>query len=138
MNEINDFFSFLYHIDWKDPWIIALFTFHISVTLTALLTRNYGNLQAVLFFFLLILVYFSESINEIAANNWNIFSRQQYFDSNGLFISIVFSIPILLNCMLMVGNWLYQSTMLMKNLKVAQLKEEYKRMKKENLKSKIQ
>lgn len=48
------------------------------------------------------IVYFSESINEYAALNWRTFSKQQYFDDNGLFISTVFSIPILLNCMLLI------------------------------------
>ncbi|XP_065164849.1 transmembrane protein 18 [Atheta coriaria] len=130
INQINGFLAFIWSIDWKDPWIIALFTFHITVTLMALLTRNYGNLQALLFFFLLLLVYFSESINEIASTNWSVFSRQQYFDSSGLFISVVFSIPILLNCMLMVGNWLYQSTQLMKNLKIAQLQDQQRKRQK--------
>lgn len=48
------------------------------------------------------MVYFSESINELAASNWSSFSRQQYFDSQGFFISVVFSVPILLNCMVLV------------------------------------
>lgn len=48
------------------------------------------------------IVYFSEGINEYAALNWRTFSKQQYFDDNGLFISTVFSIPILLNCMLLI------------------------------------
>lgn len=56
----------------------------------------------ILYSFSVLLVYFSESINKLASTNWKIFSRQQYFDSNGLFISVVFSIPILFNCMLMV------------------------------------
>jgi len=30
------------------------------------------------------------------------FSRHQYFDSKGMFISMVFSVPILLYCMVMV------------------------------------
>jgi len=89
-------------------------------------------------------VYFTESINEYAAQNWSSFSKQQYFDSNGLFISTVFSIPILLNCMLLIvsenpcslgstlvifvlfsfqGTWLYSSTQLMVTLKTAQMKE---------------
>ncbi|KAJ8911528.1 hypothetical protein NQ315_005898 [Exocentrus adspersus] len=102
VNQINDFLSFLWSIDWKDPWLIGLFTFHISIFMMAILTRNYGNFQALLFFCLLLLVYFSESINKMASTNWKIFSRQQYFDSNGLFISVVFSMPILMNCILMV------------------------------------
>jgi len=126
-----------------------------------------------------LLVYFSESINEVAATNWmyvlncsvskrfsfpssfsgfnnplnnfhRVFSRQQYFDSQGLFISIVFSVPILINCMIMVvsvatssdmhstvllhalivvtfqASWLYQSSQLMTSLKRAQLRQQAK------------
>lgn len=58
--------------------------------------------QTIYWHFLVVIVYFSEDINEIAARNWQSFSKQQYFDSNGFFISTVFSIPILLNCMLMI------------------------------------
>ncbi|VVC97267.1 unnamed protein product [Leptidea sinapis] len=95
-------------IEWGDPWLIALLSFHILVTFTCLSTRNY-----------ILLVYFSENINEVAAKNWNLFSRQQYFDSKGLFISVVFCIPILLNCMIMV---------IMTNLKQAQLRQRIKEM----------
>ncbi|XP_039314081.1 transmembrane protein 18 isoform X2 [Solenopsis invicta] len=90
--------------------------------MTALMTRNHANFQIILFLVLLLLVYFSESINEVAATNWMIFSRQQYFDSQGMFISIVFSVPILINCMIMVASWLYQSSQLMTFLKRAQLR----------------
>ncbi|XP_066142228.1 transmembrane protein 18 [Euwallacea fornicatus] len=129
ISKIEGFVSFLASIDWKDPWLIGLFTFHLSIFMMALLTRNYGNFQALLFFILLLLVYFSENINAMASSHWKLFSRQQYFDSNGLFISVVFSMPILINCMLMVGNWLYQSTQLMTTLKTAQLKEKLKKEK---------
>lgn len=61
------------------------------------MTRNYTNFQIFLFIILLSAAYCSESINEFAAAKWKSFSKQQYFDSNGLFISTVFSIPILLN-----------------------------------------
>ncbi|XP_025072941.1 transmembrane protein 18 isoform X2 [Pogonomyrmex barbatus] len=111
-------------IDWRDPWLVALLTFHIVVTMTALMTRNHANFQIILFLVLLLLVYFSESINEVAATNWMRFSKQQYFDSQGLFISVVFSVPILINCMIMVASWLYQSSQLMTSLKRAQLREQ--------------
>lgn len=133
INQINSFLTFIWSIDWRDPWLIGLCIFHVSVTLMALSTRNYGNFQAILFFILLLLVYFSENINHLASTNWKIFSRQQYFDSRGLFISVVFSVPILLNCMLMVGSWLWQSRQLMVTLRTAQLRE---RIRQEKLKRK--
>ncbi|XP_066588556.1 transmembrane protein 18 [Prorops nasuta] len=121
---LDGIWPFLQSIDWRDPWLAILVTFHIAVTMTALLTRNHANFQIVLFLVLLLLVYFSETINELAASNWMVFSRQQYFDSKGLFISIVFSIPILINCMIMVASWLYQSSQLMTSLKRAQLRQQ--------------
>lgn len=123
-DEIIGVWTFLQNIDWHDPWLVGLIFFHVVVTLMTLLTRNHGNFQVLLFFILLLLVYFSESINEIAANNWSFFSRQQYFDSQGMFISLVFSVPILLNCMIMVANWLWQSSQLMTKLKRAQLRQQ--------------
>ncbi|XP_011308045.1 transmembrane protein 18 isoform X2 [Fopius arisanus] len=113
-------------IEWRDPWLALLLIFHVAVTMTALMTRNHANFQILLFLVLLLLVYFSESINEVAASNWRVFSRQQYFDSKGLFISIVFSVPILMNCMIMVASWLYQSSQLMTSLKRAQLRQQAK------------
>ncbi|XP_059615282.1 transmembrane protein 18 [Phlebotomus argentipes] len=127
VHEIRDILGFLKSIDWYDPLLMALISFHVLVTLATLLTRNHGNFQVVLFMLLILLVYFSESINEFAAHNWRTFSRQQYFDSQGLFISLVFSVPILLNIMLMVGSWLYQSTQLMAKLKTAQLREQLRK-----------
>ncbi|XP_015592322.1 transmembrane protein 18 [Cephus cinctus] len=123
---IDGVWSFLQSIEWRDPWFALLLTFHVAVTMTALMTRNHANFQIILFLALLLLVYFSESINEMAATNWMVFSKQQYFDSKGLFISIVFSVPILINCMIMVASWLYQSSQLMTSLKKAQLREQAK------------
>ncbi|KAL1124740.1 hypothetical protein AAG570_001363 [Ranatra chinensis] len=91
----------------------------------AILTRNHGNFQVVLFFMLLLLVYFSENINEVASHHWSLFSRQQYFDNKGMFISLLFSVPILLNCMIMMASWLWQSSQLMIRLKRAQLKQKH-------------
>jgi transmembrane protein 18 len=93
------------------------------------------------------MVYFSDSINELGATHWKCFSKQQYFDSKGLFISVVFSMPILFCCMVLIvssnrkiiiavkfiiffyklqGTWLWQSTQLLSKLKIAQLKQQKK------------
>lgn len=121
VNQITDFNTYLRSIDYTDPLIIGLISFHIGILVTILLTRRYTNFQIFIFLTLLSMVYFSESINEFAAEKWKLFTRQQYFDSNGMFVSIVFSMPILLNCMLLIGLWLYESTQTMARLKKAQV-----------------
>uniref|UniRef100_A0A8D9BCK8 Transmembrane protein 18 n=1 Tax=Cacopsylla melanoneura TaxID=428564 RepID=A0A8D9BCK8_9HEMI len=115
--------TFLKSLDWEDPWIIGLVSFHILITLTTVTTRYNSNFQIVLFVVLLLLVYFSENLNEFAKLNWQSFARHEYFDEKGMFISIVFSIPLLLNCMMMVAIWLYQSSEVLVQLKKAQLKQ---------------
>jgi transmembrane protein 18 len=72
-------------------------------------------------------VYFSEFLNEVAAKNWQKFSKQQYFDANGLFISVIFSSPILLNCIFLLARFLHQSLDLMTKVKTAQLKQQLRR-----------
>ena len=54
------------------------------------------------------------------------FSKQQYFDENGLFISIIFSTPILLNCLFLLARFLYHSFDLMTKVKTAQIKHQMK------------
>ncbi|KAG8042264.1 hypothetical protein G9C98_004898 [Cotesia typhae] len=67
---IDGVWPFLQSIEWKDPWLAILLAFHVAVTMTALMTRNHANFQIILFLILLLLVYFSESINEVAASKW--------------------------------------------------------------------
>ncbi|CAG0916435.1 unnamed protein product [Notodromas monacha] len=114
--------------DWTEPWLVALISFHLLLMALNLKFRNCGSFQLFLFIALceyndveVLSVYFSESINQLAAENWRAFARKQYFDSSGLFISVVFSTPSLFNCMIIVGNWLYQSSLLMIQVKQAQL-----------------
>ena len=47
-------------------------------------------------------VYMSENINAWAAQHWQRFSTQNYFDPSGLFASVVFSGPLLLISSLLV------------------------------------
>jgi len=44
-----------------------------------------------------ILAIFAKPINTLAQNNWQKFSKENYFDEGGVFISILFSFPILCN-----------------------------------------
>jgi hypothetical protein len=41
-------------------------------------------------------VYIAEDLNEYLSKNYKAFTRHQYFDSSGLFISLFMSLPLLL------------------------------------------
>lgn len=107
IDEITGIWSYLQTIDWSERWLWGLGAFHFLCALLTTVTRSRGTLQSIHFGIMLLLVYSAEIINEWASKNYRLFSKEQYFDSRGLFISIVFSVPILLNCLIIVMLWLW-------------------------------
>lgn len=117
INELSGLWNYLTSIDWSEPWFTGLGMFHIFCALLTIMSRRTGIFQAVYFGILVLLVLCAEQINTWAAANWKLFARQQYFDSNGLFISVVFSVPCLINCLVMVVCWLFDVGVLISEVK---------------------
>ncbi|XP_043534724.1 transmembrane protein 18 [Chiloscyllium plagiosum] len=114
---ITSLWSVLLSVQWSEPWLIGLLAFHAFCLLLTLATVKFYRFQIAHFLFMIVLVFCAEYINEMAALNWRLFSMYQYFDSNGMFISLVFSTPLLLNTMIIVIVWVYRTLATMTELK---------------------
>mmetsp|Transcript_34315 Transcript_34315/g.55496 ORF Transcript_34315/g.55496 Transcript_34315/m.55496 type:complete len:161 (+) Transcript_34315:57-539(+) len=83
-------------VDWSEPWLIALLVAEFAILAAVIATRKRPNFQIFSFLSILLLVYNAEPINSYCSQHWKSFATQPYFDQRGLFISVVFSGPLLL------------------------------------------
>lgn len=125
--QIDNLWEFVKAVDWTEHWLIGLIVFHTATFLSIICTRKYTNFQIVLFLLLLGLAFASEQINTIGAKHWRTFAKEQYFDSAGLFITVVYSGPILLNCFVLTVSWLWTAGKMLIVVKRGQLKERKKK-----------
>ncbi|XP_073432539.1 transmembrane protein 18 isoform X2 [Dendrobates tinctorius] len=120
-------------IDWSEPWIVGLLGFHLLCFILTCISFKFYKFQIAHFLVMVGLVSCAEYINEVAALNWKLYSRQQYFDSSGMFISLAFSAPLLCNTIIIVVYWVYKTLSVMTELKTLQNKRKAARdRKKEN------
>ncbi|CAL8318117.1 unnamed protein product [Merluccius merluccius] len=124
---ITSIWTFLMSVQWSEPWLIGLLTFQAICFGLTLLTCRFYRLQICQFLVMVAMVYSAEYLNELAAMNWRSFSNFQYFDSTGMFISLVYSIPLVFNTIFIVVIWVYRTFSTMTELKILQLKRKAQR-----------
>jgi uncharacterized BrkB/YihY/UPF0761 family membrane protein len=71
---------------------------------TVAVTRKNERVQIVLFCFCAAIVFAAELINNLGRESWETFAGQNYFDSRGLFITVVLSTPLLITALFILVN----------------------------------
>ncbi|XP_051962180.1 transmembrane protein 18 [Xyrauchen texanus] len=124
---ITSAWTFLQSIDWSEPWLMGLLALHVLCFAFTILSCKYYRLQICHFLLMVAMVYSAEYLNELAAMNWRSFSKFQYFDSKGMFISLVYSVPLLINTVIIVAVWVWRTFSTMTEMKTLQLKRKVAR-----------
>jgi len=106
----------------QEPWLISMLTFHAILLLVTIISRRNINFQLILSALTFSGVFLAERINTFLGQNWKSFSSQNYFDPQGLFISVVWSGPLLLITILILVNTLVTLCMLIVRWKRAELR----------------
>lgn len=119
---VDSFVGFFHAVDWKEPWLISILSFHAILLLVTIISRRNINFQLILSALTFSGVFLAERLNTFLAQNWKSFSTQNYFDPQGLFISVIWSGPLLLITILILVNTLVTLCTLMVRWKRAKLR----------------
>lgn len=101
------FQAFKTAINWKEPLIIGLLSFHLFFFILVITTRKNVDFQTWLFLVICILVWSSEWTNSYLHDNYKVVATQNYFDKSGLFAGIMYSGPLLFIGFFQLCNFLY-------------------------------
>jgi predicted alpha/beta hydrolase len=82
-------------IDWTESWIQYMLLFYVVLFLFVCLTRKMVNIQTGVFMIVSAMVFLSEHLNTLCSKNWSRFSKQNYFDTHGVFVGIMYATPLL-------------------------------------------
>ena len=113
-------------IHWNEPFILALITFQVVMFTAAIyVSRPNRGIAPRLTVMVMIgtLVRLSQYINTYAAEHWESFATQNYFDRGGIFIGIMFCGPLLFYCMMMLFMFLREASQLLIQVKTYEIKK---------------
>lgn len=119
---MDNFIGFFHAIDWKEPWLVGLLVFHFIVLIIIFTSRKNINFQMYLFLLSLAGVYLAERLNTVLSDNWKSFAGQNYFDRHGVFLSVLWSGPLLVFATVILVNTLFSLCHLIVKWKRAELK----------------
>jgi uncharacterized membrane protein len=94
---VGDVTSFVNAVDWKnEPWIQFYSAILLTLIFITCFLRNSVEFIVISFLFCCVMVWLAQPLNMFLSHHWESFATQNYFDSNGLFISVVYGLPFIL------------------------------------------
>ena len=90
------FEAFFTAVDVKEPLVVCIFAYHLAVLVLVVCFRQ-GKLVTSLTSLQLLICFQLTSINQYLGSCWQTIASQNYFDSNGLFVSVTIGFPCLVN-----------------------------------------
>uniref|UniRef100_A0A7S3L4C7 Transmembrane protein 18 n=1 Tax=Amphora coffeiformis TaxID=265554 RepID=A0A7S3L4C7_9STRA len=121
--------AFRHAITWSEPFILSVLAFQIVMfMLTLYVGRRDATLAPRVTMLVLIgvVVRSAEYINVWAAREWRSFATQNYFDQQGIFISIFLCAPLLLDSFIMLVMFLREAADLLIQVKRSEMKKKSK------------
>lgn len=126
----EDFHQFVEAIDWKtDFWIVLIFCVYLFLLMFVILFRQDLTVQCVVFFSSCVIVWTAQYLNVALSQNWELFSSQNYFDESGLFMTVIFSLPIVSIALISLFFMLRGVSLLLVQVKRAELVRNAKKTK---------
>ncbi|KAF6253983.1 transmembrane protein 18-domain-containing protein [Scenedesmus sp. NREL 46B-D3] len=113
--------AFAHAVDWKERWMAGILACHVLVFLAVVLFRRNTTFLGIMFCVLGAAVFLGERLNALAGDHWEAFAGQDYFDSHGIFYSIVVSGPAVVNLFAVLIFYLIEVTSLMVVVKKKEL-----------------
>ena len=114
--------GFMHAIDWTEPLLLGILGWHLLMICLAIATRNHTWTHAALFTYLCGQVLLAEQMNSFGRQHWQDLASQDYFDEQGVFISVLMSLPTVILLLAMLINMVRTAGDLLVQAKVAELK----------------
>jgi hypothetical protein len=88
--------DFVDSVRWTEPFVAGLIALHCALLVVALSLRKSQVAQVTMLLAISAIVFSARSLNSLGHSNWQLFATQDYFDSQGMFMAIFVSGPLLL------------------------------------------
>ena len=114
---LAEFKEYVGSINWTEPFVLGLVVFHVSILALLLASRGRVVVQNAVFLLSVVIVLNAERLNRFLSSHWHLLARENYFDERGAFISLLVSLPLLVNMLVVLLNY---AVMFMQTLVVMQ------------------